>query len=397
MLERFRGLIEGCADLSPQDQRLQIEAAGRLATYYAPFEHVQRGAKIVIVGITPGPTQASGALRALRAGLQEGLSEADALGRAKGVASFSGPLRQNLVEMLDHVGLHGALGLASSADLFAAGGSLAHFTSVLRYPVFLDGKPYAGNPPIWRTPALKAQADRWFAEELDSLPDAYWIPLGVEPADVLRRYVAAGRLRADRLLDDMIHPSPQSIERVMYFLGRKPREKLSSRTNADIVDGKVARLRAKLGDVSAEVAQPGPPPSAERPAPTPAQRRPGPRQPAKPAGSPAHHLPASALRMLSERFGAAHGTSKLGVFTLPNGEHVAVDLAVQRIQVWTCDAAGGPALGTRVRYPADRARHHHLRAHAPALAQGQRACLWSLPDLGSLGELATWVASLPPR
>ena len=101
--------------------------------------------------------------------------------------------------------------------------------------------------------------------------------------------------------------------------------------------------------------------------------------------------------MLSERFGAAHGTSKLGVFTLPNGEHVAVDLAVQRIQVWTCDAASGPALGTRVRYPADRARHHHLRAHAPALAQGQRACLWSLPDLGSLGELATWVASLPPR
>ena len=73
---------------------------------YAPFEHIQHSAKVVIVGITPGEQQARNALLEARRQLIAGASQAMALSKAKVFASFSGPMRANLVAMLDHVGLH---------------------------------------------------------------------------------------------------------------------------------------------------------------------------------------------------------------------------------------------------------------------------------------------------
>lgn len=240
---------------------------------------MQAGARVVLAGITPGPTQAKAALRSLREGLLAGLSDADALARAQAVASFSGALRDNLVAMLDHVGLQNALSLRSSADLFHPASTLAHFTSVLRYPVFRGGTPHSGNPKILRTPGLRSQVDVWFSDELAMLPNAYWIPLGAEPTNVLRYLVGSGHLRADRLLDEMIHPSPASAERILYFLGRKPRAGLSIKTNPEVTDGKVARLRAKIAGVGANAVS-APPAAA------------GPRVPAEPA-APAAARPAA--------------------------------------------------------------------------------------------------------
>lgn len=246
MLDRFRSVVVQPQLSAGLDPRLEISASGSLATYYAPFEHVNEQARVVLVGITPGLYQAQRALETLRDGLRAGLPDADALRRAKEAASFSGPMRSALVEMLDSVGVHRALGLSSCSELFSSAAGLVHYTSALRNPVFACGENYTGNPQILRTPYLRSMTDDWLAEEARQLPNALWIPLGKEPTAVLRSFAARGLLTSDRVLDGMPHPSGANAERIAYFLGRKPRHLLSAKTKAESIDSARAELVRKV-------------------------------------------------------------------------------------------------------------------------------------------------------
>ncbi|AND70627.1 hypothetical protein ATSB10_31730 [Dyella thiooxydans] len=249
MLNRFRSTVLNLQSASVLDQRLLISQSGDLATYYSPFEHLNEQARVVLVGITPGKFQAQAALDQLRACLREGFSDADALRRAKETASFSGSMRTALVEMLDRIGLHVALGLRSSADLFGTARSLVHYTSVLRHPVFAKGENYAGNPAILRTPYLKGMTDQWLADEVRKLPNALWIPLGKEPTAVMRSFAERGLIEGDRVLDGLPHPSGANAERIAYFLGRKQRGQLSSKTRAESIDSARDVLIRKVSGV----------------------------------------------------------------------------------------------------------------------------------------------------
>ena len=236
MLNRFRStlLATSCTDsMSPE---LLISRSGKLATYYAPFEYVNTAARVVLVGITPGQFQAQKAIEQLCDGLRAGLSDAEALRQAKQVASFSGPMRTALVEMLDHVGLDKSLGLGSCSELFTSASHLVHYTSALRNPVLADGQNYTGNPAILRTPYLREMSNEWLGNEARQLPDALWIPLGKEPTAVLRDLAARGLIQNNSLLDGLPHPSGANVERIAYFLGRKQRELLSAKTKPETID-----------------------------------------------------------------------------------------------------------------------------------------------------------------
>ncbi|MHB8318949.1 MAG: hypothetical protein ACYDEP_06955 [Acidimicrobiales bacterium] len=88
-----------------------------LSVFYAPWDWVNTLAKVMLVGITPGLHQATEALAEARRSLANGLSPEDALRCADAVGSFSGPMRINLVTMLDGIGLAAALGVESTAQL----------------------------------------------------------------------------------------------------------------------------------------------------------------------------------------------------------------------------------------------------------------------------------------
>ena len=137
-------------------RRLTLATQGKLSVVWAPFDHVESDAKLAIVGITPGRTQAENALREFRERLLAGATMPEALSAAKRMASFSGPMRNSLTAMLDHVGLNSALGLTSTADLFAGSGEGVHLTSALRYPLFLGTENYNGTPDMIRTAALRS-------------------------------------------------------------------------------------------------------------------------------------------------------------------------------------------------------------------------------------------------
>ena len=105
-LDRFASIVQELAsiDLLATDALL-LARDGKLSQYWAPFDHTPRSARLVIVGITPGRKQAANALHAFANALRSGQALEAALKHAKLVGSFSGPLRNNIVRMLDSVGV----------------------------------------------------------------------------------------------------------------------------------------------------------------------------------------------------------------------------------------------------------------------------------------------------
>jgi hypothetical protein len=234
---------------------LEVAHEGSLKVTYAPFDHVALNARLVVVGITPGESQALVAIRAQQAALSRGMSLPDALRAAKLTASFSGGvMRSNLIAMLDEIGVARLLGLRSSAELFTPGGELVHLTSALRYPVFVGGKNYNGTPDMIRTPLLRRMIETHLAEEARLLPEALWLPLGPKPAQALRHLAGMGHLDPARILDGLPHPSGANGERVAVFLGRKAPEAASTQTNgANLVASRahlVAQVRGLTGDAA---------------------------------------------------------------------------------------------------------------------------------------------------
>lgn len=218
-------------------QRLLIETGtspGRtFEVAYAPFDHVNACADVVIVGLTPGRQQMRNALIAARNSLQKGRTEAEAASDAKVFASFSGPMRANLVAMLDSIGLHESLAIASAGSLWEGDAHRVQFTSILRYPVFVNGANYTGAPSPVTTPVLRAQLMKWFAEEMRALPNAVFVPLGPVASEAVEFVAAQVGLDRRQVLSGLPHPSGANAERIAFFLGRKRREELSSKVNPD--------------------------------------------------------------------------------------------------------------------------------------------------------------------
>jgi len=239
-------LAEGSANQLLSSAALIMAQEGDLRVAYAPFDHVNRSARLVIVGITPGETQAVAAIKAYRSAMAAGLDDKEALLRAKSHASFSGAMRSNLVAMLDAIGVADFFDLKTSGQLFENGSRQVHFTSALRYPVFRDGKNYNGMPNMLKTPVLRRMVDTYLAEEVRQLPEALWLPLGPKADEALGHLVQSGMLNRDRVLSGMPHPSGANAERVAVFLGRKPAEEASRQTNGAALRAGYDRLTAQI-------------------------------------------------------------------------------------------------------------------------------------------------------
>lgn len=242
---RFLPLVEPSSFADPrQSEQLCIGREGEIEVIYAPFDHVERGARLVIVGITPGLVQAVNALRAAHEARHLGL-EAQ-LAHAKLAASFSGPMRANLVAMLDRIGVADHFGLGSTGELFAPATARVHFTSALRYPIFVNGKNYNGTPDMLATPMLRAMVETHLLEEARLLPDALWLPLGPQATKALTHLTARGELDPGRVLSGLPHPSGANAERVAVFLGRKPAHLASRQTRPGPLLEAAARLTAQV-------------------------------------------------------------------------------------------------------------------------------------------------------
>ena len=223
------------ASLSSRNQlppHLCIFKKDDLEAWYTPFDHINRLAKLVLVGITPGETQLINGLAVARSQLASGATAEQALVAAKQTGAFSGDLRRHLVALLDDVGIQRWLRIASAAELFAGSRELVHTTSVLRHAVFRKGKNYNGTPSMLRNPILRQHIYDHFVAEIAHLDQAVFLPLGGKVAAALDFLAGQGVLARERILPSLPHPSPANIERIHCFLGLKQPASVSSKTDA---------------------------------------------------------------------------------------------------------------------------------------------------------------------
>jgi hypothetical protein len=197
---------------------LLIGEEGSLRMFYSPFDWINRSARLVILGITPGWTQMEVGCRTVRVVLAEGQSSEHACRVAKERASFAGSMRSNLVRMLDALGLARLLEIESSADLFGKASDLLHTSSAIRYPVFVGVKNYTGShPPAAKSRFLLRVAREILVPELESVPAAAIVPLGRSVEDVLEVLAAEGSFKRKRWLTGFPHPSGANGHRARLF------------------------------------------------------------------------------------------------------------------------------------------------------------------------------------
>ena len=225
LIEKFAPVLCDARPPQVRDPRLLMDESGDVKIYYAPFEYINPSARIVLVGITPGPTQMVNANNEASRALQAGKSKAEAIRLAKNVGAFSGePLRSNLIKQLNHWGFHKWLGLNDSADLFSTSRQLVQTTSLLRFPVFVKDDDYRGTPDMTKHPLLRKYLLEYFVAEVEELKDAVFVGLGPQVQKVLDSLIREQILKPERVIGGMLHPSGNCTYRIDYLIGdrKKP-------------------------------------------------------------------------------------------------------------------------------------------------------------------------------
>ncbi len=250
MFEKYIETIQELTFNIKQDalpKELLIETDGEFSIFYAPFDFINKQAKIIICGITPGLQQAHLALNEASQKLKNGDSLEKTQLSVKKNASFGGAMRKNLIKLLNHINIPQILNIDSCAELFNSQSRLLHSTSALRYPVFKSLKNYSGSPSILKTPLLRKQVEKYLLPELSSFNSSTLIiPLGSKVEEVLNFAVDYGAINDNQILSGLPHPSGANSERISYFLGEKSATQLSNKTNPLKIDLAREQLMAKV-------------------------------------------------------------------------------------------------------------------------------------------------------
>src|SRR5690625_1480575 len=203
-----------------------ITKEANIQMYYAPHnEYVNKKAKVIIVGMTPGWQQMKNAFRQFIISQAANESMENSLYHAKIAARFSGTMRENLIEMLDQCDLPRILNIPSSSYLFTDHHEFLHTTSVIKYPVFVNGKNYTGHQPqIQHSPLLSHYAYHLFAKEIHKIDQpALVIPLGKSVDQIILKLIAEQKLPHHYYVSGFPHPSGANGHRMKQFHHEKQR------------------------------------------------------------------------------------------------------------------------------------------------------------------------------
>lgn len=231
-LHRYIDKINNLSDKFNKDDILNndffLEYENKLKVYYAPHnEYINKKAKIVIVGICPGWTQTEIAFKSVNFDLKNNLDLENILKNCKVAARFAGSMRNNLINMLDELSVPEYLKIELASDLFNNDCELLHTTSLIPYPVFINGKNYTGHTPeIVDSPLLMKYVREHFYQELEQLENKpLIIPLGKAVEDVLEVMIKENIICEEQCLFGFPHPSGANGHRKEQFINNKSRLK----------------------------------------------------------------------------------------------------------------------------------------------------------------------------
>jgi hypothetical protein len=186
------------------------------------------------------------AIQETRRQLDSGASTEQTLRAAKQHGAFSGAMRPNLVNLLNHIGIQRWLSVASCDSLFGEHAHLVQTTSALRHPVFVDGENYNGAPKMTKHELLTEQLLEHFGAEVKALPNTVFIPLGDKVTEALDLLVERGLLDPTHVLSGLPHPSGANNERIAYFLGQGRASGPSKKTNVAKLNTARDRMQAQV-------------------------------------------------------------------------------------------------------------------------------------------------------
>lgn len=230
---------EGFTKADLVTEKFLIEKDGDIKIYYAPHnEYINRDAKIIIVGITPGWRQMRTAFEKFVSCLAAHGHLDICLRKTKKAARFAGVMRKNLIAMLDECNLPNVLGIPSSSYLFEETGQLLHSTSMIKYPVFYKDKNYTGHqPPINRSSLLEQYVYDEFPKELAQVSSpALVIPLGRTVDQAIFKLIEEEKLPHHDYLTGFPHPSGTNGHRIKQFKEQRQQLRESVKSWADRIN-----------------------------------------------------------------------------------------------------------------------------------------------------------------
>lgn len=232
---------------------LQMAKEGNLTIQYIPFDYVNTEAKVVLVGITPGFTQLKNALVEAQKQINLGAQDDFIMKSAKRTGAFSGSMRPNLIAMLNHLKVNELIDIGNCEALFGNENHLVHTTSILRYPVFVDGKNYNGTPNMTKNKLLLELLTDHFVREASALKNAIFIPLGPKVSEGMAWLANQGLISEHNVLHGLPHPSGANAERIAYFLGKKQTSQLSVKTDPVKIDSEKVKLIQQINMIKSNL------------------------------------------------------------------------------------------------------------------------------------------------
>ncbi|HEM8494052.1 hypothetical protein [Burkholderia multivorans] len=197
---------------------------GKLGAYalrYTPFEYVNRGAKLVIVGITPGNTQLALSYGKAQELLRQGHPDDLIMREVKKVAAFGGPsMRPNLLKMLRHFQFDQLLSISDVESLWGSDADLLQSTSVVPHAAYKAGKMFAGSfDEVLASPLLSECFRDCFVPSVREMEsDTLFVGLGPCPEAALDWCVHHGALQRKQVLGAFCHPSSAGGSTTRYYL-----------------------------------------------------------------------------------------------------------------------------------------------------------------------------------
>ena len=205
--------LETVSSKSIKDKKYLLEKEKNLEIYYAPFDYINPKAKIMIVGITPGFQQMLQSF--------EVINDGKSLKEVKDLSSFKGSMRTGLIKYLDELEVNKKLKIKSCESLFNKNSKYLHTTSLVKYPVFDQGKNYSGAN-ILKKKILIEFIEKNFLKELKTLKKAIIIPLGNTVSSAVEYLNNKYDLKLACFLKGFPHPSGANARKNIQFKENKP-------------------------------------------------------------------------------------------------------------------------------------------------------------------------------
>ncbi|WP_176714989.1 uracil-DNA glycosylase family protein [Tenacibaculum soleae] len=199
-------------------EKYLVSKEGKIEIYYAPFDYINLDASIIIVGITPGWSQMEKSFKTIIKEMKVNNDFSLALKKVKSECSFAGSMRNNLIKMLDKLELEKKLNIKSTSELFEIENSFLHSTSIIKYPVFNNGKNYTGSTPSpLKSEILWKQIEKLFIPEISEFKGKLIIPLGKSVSEILLKIQSENKLNGNFILNGFPHPSGANGHRAKQF------------------------------------------------------------------------------------------------------------------------------------------------------------------------------------